>query len=220
MPISFDFPQGRLEPREPRVPNCAQVDCILIVIAAIVFGQGALSYWWTCSGSARSATRCLLDDVRLEWASSPSSPSLPSSFCTAHFCPQARQPVQPARPSDHSRRAAGESFIEPVLRIVASSARCGASSPHRDDAGVAHAGLFWFAPHATAASLIHLRRRSTSSYSPCRVELILGCCLRSPSSCASSRGVMPRRGFSLLDKRAAGTPLRHGAGSPSPSPSC
>jgi uncharacterized membrane protein (UPF0182 family) len=47
MPISIDFPQGRLEPREPRSPRLRRkLIVFLIVIAAILFGtKTALSYW-------------------------------------------------------------------------------------------------------------------------------------------------------------------------------
>jgi uncharacterized membrane protein (UPF0182 family) len=158
MPGSIDFPQGRLEPREPRDPRRRRrLLVLLIVIAGILFGgKAALSYWvdllWFRSlgyGDVFWTT------WRLEWG-------IFAVFAAATFVilygafSALKRASQDSLPSDRQILLGGQPVnlsIEPVLRIVGflgSLAVAGVTGAAMMQEWPALA-LFWYAPHAAGS---------------------------------------------------------------------
>ena len=124
MPVSIDFPQGRLEPRGPRIPRLRRkLIVFLVVIAAILFGgqdRPLLLGGPALVPLARLRRTSSGPRGGSSGASSRSSPSQPSSILYGAFLalkrasqaslPSARQIILGGQPVNLS--------IEPVLRIV------------------------------------------------------------------------------------------------------
>ena len=158
MPISIDFPQGRLEPRGPRSPRLGRkLIVFLIVIAAILFAaKTALSYWvdllWFRSLGYADV---FWTTWRIEWG-------VFALFAVATFVilygaflalkrasqaslPSARQIILGGQPVNLS--------IEPVLRIVGivGSLAVAALTGTAMMAEWPTLALFWYAPHASGS---------------------------------------------------------------------
>ena len=215
MPISFDFPQGRLEPREPRVPKLRRrLIVILIVIAAIVFGgKAALSYWvdllWFRS---LGYSDVFWTTWRLEWG-------VFAIFSIATFVLlygaflALKRASQASLPSDRQIIFGGQPVnlsIEPVLRIVGivgslAAAVLSGTAMMQEWPTLA---LFWFAPHATGsiADPIFGRPLNFFLFTLPAWQLILGWLLTlAVIVCVVAVALIALAGgFSLLDKRAAG----------------
>jgi len=214
MPISFDFPQGRLEPREPRVPKLRRrLIVILIVIAAIFFGgKAALSYWvdllWFRSlgyGDVFWTT------WRLEWG-------VFAIFAVATFVIlygaffALKRAGQASLPSDRQIILGGQPVnlsIEPVLRIVGivGSLVAAALSGTAMMQEWPTLALFWFAPHATGSITdpIFGRPLNFFLFTLPAWQLILGWLLTlAVIVCVIAVALIAiAGGFSLLDKRTA-----------------
>ena len=215
MPISFDFPQGRLEPREPRVPKLRRrLIVILIVIAAIVFGgKAALSYWvdllWFRS---LGYSDVFWTTWRLEWG-------VFAIFSIATFVLlygaflALKRASQSSLPSDRQIILGGQPVnlsIEPVLRIVGivgslAAAVLSGTAMMQEWPTLA---LFWYAPHATGsiADPIFGRPLNFFLFTLPAWQLILGWLLTlAVIVCVVAVVLIALAGgFSLLDKRAAG----------------
>jgi hypothetical protein len=215
MPISFDFPQGRLEPREPRVPKLRRrLIVILIVIAAIVFGgKAALSYWvdllWFRS---LGYSDVFWTTWRLEWG-------VFAIFSIATFVLlygaflALKRASQSSLPSDRQIILGGQPVnlsIEPVLRIVGivgslAAAVLSGTAMMQEWPTLA---LFWFAPHATGSITdpIFGRPLNFFLFTLPAWQLILGWLLTlAVIVCVVAVALIALAGgFSLLDKRAAG----------------
>jgi uncharacterized membrane protein (UPF0182 family) len=156
--MSIDFPQGRLEPREPRNPRLRRrLIVFLIVVAAIFFAaKTALSYWvdllWFRSLGYADV---FWTTWRLEWG-------VFALFSIATFVIlygaflALKRASQASLPSARTVLLGGQPVnlsIEPVLRIVgivgslAAAAIAGASMM----AEWPTLALFWYAPHATGS---------------------------------------------------------------------
>ncbi len=215
MPVSIDFPQGRLEPREPRSPRLGRkLIVFLIVIAAILFGtKTALSYWvdllWFRSlgyGDVFWAT------WRIEWG-------VFAIFAVATFVilygaflalkrasqaslPSARQIILGGQPVNLS--------IEPVLRIVGIvgsllAALLSGTAMMQEWPTLA---LFWYALHASGSisDPIFGRPLNFFLFTLPAWQLLLGWLLTLAVILCVVAVVLIAiaGGFSLLDKRAAG----------------
>ena len=214
MPISIDFPQGRLEPRGPRSPRLGRkLIVFLVVIAAILFAaKTALSYWvdllWFRSlgyGDVFWTT------WRIEWG-------VFALFAVATFVvlygaflalkrasqaslPSARQIILGGQPVNLS--------IEPVLRIVGIVGSLAAAAL----AGTAMMAewptlaLFWYAPHASGSisDPIFGRPLNFFLFTLPAWQLLLGWLLTLAVILCVVAVVLIAiaGGFSLLDKRAA-----------------
>ena len=215
MPISFDFPQGRLEPREPRVPKLRRrLIVILIVIAAIFFGgKAALSYWvdllWFRS---LGYSDVFWTTWRLEWG-------VFAIFSIATFVLlygaflALKRASQSSLPSDRQIILGGQPVnlsIEPVLRIVGivgslAAAVLSGTAIMQEWPTLA---LFWYAPHATGSisDPIFGRPLNFFLFTLPAWQLILGWLLTlAVIVCVVAVALIALAGgFSLLDKRAAG----------------
>jgi len=215
MPISFDFPQGRLEAREPHVPKLRRrLIVILIVIAAIVFGgKAALSYWvdllWFRS---LGYSDVFWTTWRLEWG-------VFAIFSIATFVLlygaflALKRASQSSLPSDRQIILGGQPVnlsIEPVLRIVGivgslAAAVLSGTAMMQEWPTLA---LFWFAPHATGSITdpIFGRPLNFFLFTLPAWQLILGWLLTlAVIVCVVAVALIALAGgFSLLDKRAAG----------------
>ena len=213
MPISFDFPQGRLEPREPRSPRLRRkLIVFLIVIAAILFGtKTALSYWvdllWFRSLGYADV---FWTTWRIEWG-------VFAIFAVATFVilygaflalkrasqaslPSARQIILGGQPVNLS--------IEPVLRIVGivGSLAAAALSGTAMMAEWPTLALFWYAPHASGSisDPIFGRPLNFFLFTLPAWQLLLGWLLTlAVIVCVVALALIAiAGGFSLLDKRA------------------
>src|SRR5208283_722549 len=158
MPGSIDFPQGRLEPREPRGPRLRRrLIVFLIVVAAIFFGaKTALSYWvdllWFRSLGYADV---FWTTWRIEWG-------VFALFAVATFVLlygaflALKRASQASLPSDRQILLGGQPVnlsVEPVLRIVgivgslAAAALTGTAMMQEWPT----LALFWYAPHASGS---------------------------------------------------------------------
>ena len=215
MPISIDFPQGRLEPRGPRSPRLGRkLIVFLIVIAAILFAaKTALSYWvdllWFRSLGYADV---FWTTWRIEWG-------VFALFAIATFVvlygaflalkrasqaslPSARQIILGGQPVNLS--------IEPVLRIVGivGSLAVAALTGTAMMAEWPTLALFWYAPHASGsiADPIFGRPLNFFLFTLPAWQLLLGWLLTLAVILCVVAVVLIAiaGGFSLLDKRAAG----------------
>ena len=215
MPVSIDFPQGRLEPREPRSPRLGRkLIVFLIVIAAILFAaKTALSYWvdllWFRSLGYADV---FWTTWRIEWG-------VFAIFAVATFVilygaflalkrasqaslPSARQIILGGQPVNLS--------IEPVLRIVGIvgsllAALLSGTAMMQEWPTLA---LFWYAPHASGSisDPIFGRPLNFFLFTLPAWQLLLGWLLTLAVILCVVAVVLIAiaGGFSLLDKRAAG----------------
>jgi uncharacterized protein len=215
MPISIDFPQGRLEPRGPRTPRLGRkLIVFLIVIAAILFAaKTALSYWvdllWFRSLGYADV---FWTTWRVEWG-------VFALFAVATFVilygaflalkrasqaslPSARQIILGGQPVNLS--------IEPVLRIVGivGSLVAALLSGTAMMAEWPTLALFWYAPHAAGSisDPIFGRPLNFFLFTLPAWQLLLGWLLTlAVILCVVALVLIAiAGGFSLLDKRAAG----------------
>ncbi|MGA2897040.1 MAG: UPF0182 family protein [Acidobacteriaceae bacterium] len=215
MPVSIDFPQGRLEPRGPRSPRLGRkLIVFLIVIAAILFAaKTALSYWvdllWFRSLGYADV---FWTTWRIEWG-------VFAIFAVATFVilygaflalkrasqaslPSARQIILGGQPVNLS--------IEPVLRIVGIvgsllAALLSGTAMMQEWPTLA---LFWYAPHASGSisDPIFGRPLNFFLFTLPAWQLLLGWLLTLAVILCVVAVVLIAiaGGFSLLDKRAAG----------------
>ena len=215
MPVSIDFPQGRLEPRGPRSPRLGRkLIVFLIVIAAILFAaKTALSYWvdllWFRSLGYADV---FWTTWRIEWG-------VFALFAVATFVilygaflalkrasqaslPSARQIILGGQPVNLS--------IEPVLRIVGIvgsllAALLSGTAMMQEWPTLA---LFWYAPHASGSisDPIFGRPLNFFLFTLPAWQLLLGWLLTLAVILCVVAVVLIAiaGGFSLLDKRAAG----------------
>jgi uncharacterized membrane protein (UPF0182 family) len=214
MPNPIDFPQGRLEPRQPRNPRWRRTLLFIGagVIAIIMGTKTALSYWvdllWFRS---LGYSDVFWTTWRIEWG-------VFAIFAVATFVVlygaflALKRASQASLPSDRQIILGGQPVnlsIEPVLRIVGivgslAAAALSGTAMMQEWPTLA---LFWFAPHAAGSisDPIFGRPLNFFLFTLPAWQLILGWLLTlAVIACVVAVALIALAGgFSLLDKRTA-----------------